>query len=212
MNTSRNIIYNNLKTIELFSLPLINGKIPDDLKSVYIEDILKLKNNGLDINFTIDELENVLNNLKLRGGLLTFEQKEKRKKIIINLKNILLSEKIKDIKDNFIKSYLEDPLNAIDGTQKTLLNKQNIKENINVFHTLLLNTLDLFKEDIEYIEDISNNIIPLTIKKNNEELIKKNEELIKKNEEFNTNTKISNNMIIILIILLVFLFFLYLNK
>ena len=205
MNTSRNIIYNNLKTIELFSLPLINGKIPDDLKSVYIEDILKLKNNGLDINFTIDELENVLNNLKLRGELLTFEQKEKRKKIIINLKNILLSEKIKDIKDNFIKSYLEDPLNAIDGTQKTLLNKQNIKENINVFHTLLLNTLDLFKEDIEYIEDISNNIIPLTIKKNNEELIKKN-------EEFNTNTKISNNIIIILIILLVFLFFLYLNK
>jgi hypothetical protein len=70
--------FNNSKTIELFSLPLINGKNPDDLKSVYIEDVLKLKNDGIDINFTIDELENVLNNLKSRAKLLTFEQKEKK--------------------------------------------------------------------------------------------------------------------------------------
>ena len=144
MNTSINIynellkMYNNSfnfnksTIVEPFSLPQINGRIPDSLRSEYINFVIKLKNTyGLEINFTIEELENVLKNLESRAISLTFKQQEERKKIIINLKDILISEKIKEIKDDLIKHYLENPDFPIDGTQKKLINKQNIRENFN---------------------------------------------------------------------------------
>ena len=187
--------FNNSKTIELFSLPLINGKIPDDLKSVYIEDVLKLKNDGIDINFTIDELENVLNNLKSRAKLLTFEQQEKRKKVFINIKDILLKFKELGQLNIIINEIITKSSQAIN---QTLEQKQNfniiesIRPNVFALHTLLLNVVDLFIEDIE---DISSNIISLTTIEN-----LKNEILKKEN-----NIKRDKYIIIVLVILLIIL-------
>jgi hypothetical protein len=212
MNTSINIynellkMYNNSfnfnksTIVEPFSLPHVNGRIPDSLRSDYIEDVIRLKHRyGYEINFTIEELENVLKNLESRAISLTFKQQEERKKIIINLKDILISEKIKEIKDDLIKHYLEDPNNPIDGTQKSILNKQNIKENVNGLHALLLNVVDLFIEDIENI----------SIKEN---LEKENIKLKNINKE--SENKINNNNIItiILVILLVIVIIFYIKK
>ena len=218
MNTSINIIYNELlkmynnfnfnnsKTIEPFSLQLNINNNRDN----FIETVIRAKNYGYEINFTIDELESVLNNLELRANLLTFEQQEQRKKIIINLKDILLSEKLKDIKNNFIQNILDNNYSLPD---QEIINKQNIKENINGYHTLLLNVLNLFIEDIE---NISKNIKELTIKevltKKNEDLTKKNEDLTKKNEELNIKINITNIITIILVILLVIVILFYFFK
>ena len=171
MNTSINIIYNELlqmynnefnnskKTIETFSLPPIDN----NTKEFFIKVSIVAKNNGYEINFTIDELENVLSYLELRANLLTLEQQEKRKKIFINVKNILIKLKESGELDKFINNLLNPhPGSIFDPSFNKALKPNfnpmtNIKPNILAFHTLLLNVVDLFIEDIDNNNKNKNN-------------------------------------------------------
>jgi chromosome segregation ATPase len=184
---SMNIIYNELlkmynnhfnksTIVEPFTLPSVNN----NMKNFFIEIVIRAKNYGYEINFTIDEFNNVFSYLELRAKLLTFEQQEKRKKVFINIKDILLKFKELGQLDIIINEIITKTNQAIN---QTLEQKQNfniiesIRPNVFALHTLLLNVVDLFIEDIE---DISNNIISLTIKEN---LEKENIKLNKINKE-----------------------------
>ena len=206
---SMNIIYNELlkmynnhfnksTIVEPFLLPSINNNV--QVKNFFIEIVIRARNYGYEINFTIDELNNVFSYLELRAKLLTFEQQEKRKKVFINIKDIL--NKFKEL------GHLEQIINQI-LSQSNQINQQNItintqdiivtspfsnfnviesiRPNVFALHTLLLNVVDLFIEDIE---DISNNIISLTIKEN---LEKENITFKKKNEESEDKLKQSED-------------------
>jgi len=213
MNTSINIIYNELlkiynnnsKTIETFSLPPIDN----NMKNAFIDIVIIAKNNGYEFNFTIDELHNVLSYLELRAKLLTLEQQEKRKKVFINIKDILTklkeSGKIDILINDLLKPYpgsIFDPNfnKALDPNFNALT---SIKPNILTLHTLLLNVVDLFIEDIE---DISSNIISLTTIEN----LKK--ENLKKENNIKRNKYIIVVLVILLIILLGILFYLIFFK
>ena len=215
MNISINIIYNellkmynnkfnNLKTIETFSLPSIDN----NMKTAFIDIAITAKNYGYEINFTIDELHNVLSYLELRAKLLTLEQQEKRKKVFINIKDILVKLKESGHLDTLINDLLKPGIGslfdpnfnkALDPSFNALT---SIKPNVFALHTLLLNIVDLFIEDIE---DISNNIILLTTIEN----------LKKENLKIENNIIRNKYIIIVLVILLIILFgilFYYINK
>jgi len=172
MNISINIIYsellkmyNNSKTIETFSLPSIDN----NMKTAFIYEAIKAKNNGYEINFTIDELHNVLSNLELRAKLLTREQQKKRKKVFINIKDILIKFKESGNLDTFINNFFNSDLgilldpkfnNAINSNFNPLI---SIKPNILAFNTLIINILDLFIKDIDNLNKIDIKIIIIII-------------------------------------------------
>ena len=211
MNTSINIIYsellkmynnkfNNSKIVETFSLPPIDN----NMKDAFIDIVIIAKNNGYEFNFTIHELHNVLSYLELRAKLLTLEQQEKRKKVFINIKDILTKLKesgnldilINDLLKPYPGSIFDPHFNkALDPSFNALT---SIKPNVFALHTLLLNVVDLFIEDIE---DISSNIISLTTIEN-----LKNENNIKRDKY------IIIVLIILIIILLGILFYLIFFK
>jgi hypothetical protein len=209
MNTNNdisiNIIYNELlkmynnsfnfnksTIVEPFSLPPIDN----NMKTAFINIVIIAKNNGYEFNFTIDELYNVLSYLELRAKILTLEQQEKRKKVFVNIKDILIKLKesgnldilINDLLKPYPGSIFDPNFNkALDPSFNALT---SIKPNVFALHTLLLNIVDLFIEDIE---DISKNIISLTTIEN-----LKNEILKNKN-----NIKRDKYIIIVLVILLI---------
>jgi len=216
MNTSINIIYsellkmynkfNNSKIVETFSLPPIDNK----MKDAFIDIVIIAKNNGYEFNFTIHELHNVLNYLELRAKLLTLEQQEKRKKVFINIKDILTklkeSGKLDILINDLLKPYpgsIFDPNfnKALDPSFNALT---SIKPNVFALHTLLLNVVDLFIEDIE---DISSNIISLTT------IEKLKNEILKKENNIKRDKYVIIVLVILLIILLGILFYLiFLNN
>jgi hypothetical protein len=211
MNTSFTIIYNELlkmyntafknsKTIETFYLQSVDN----NMKTAFIETVIRAKNDGYEINFTIDELHNVLSYLELRAKLLTSDQQEKRKKVFTFIKDILIKFKqsgnldilINDLLKPYPGSIFDPHFNkALDPSFNALT---SIKPNVFALHTLLLNVVDLFIEDIE---DISSNIISLTTIEN-----LKNENNIKRDKY------IIIVLIILIIILLGILFYLIFFK
>ena len=198
MNTSINIIYSELLKmynnhfnksiiVEPFLLPSVNNNV--QVKNFFIEIVIRANNYGYEINFTINELHNVFSYLELRAKLLTFEQQQKRKKVFINIKDIL--NKLKEL--GVLEKIINEIITKSNQINQTEEQKQNfniiesIKPNVFALHTLLLNVVDLFIEDIE---DISNNIISLTIKEN---LEKENITCKKKNEESEDKLKQSED-------------------
>jgi len=232
---SMNIIYNELLKMynnhfnkSTIVEPFITAYFPNQVKDYFIRMVIRAKNYGYDINFTIDELTNVFKTFELRANKLTFEQQETRKKVFINIKDIL--NKFKEKNHLWLLSASNIVLSKSDQEDYalSLLDKNDISTYLNFFtpinfiefHSLLLNVVDLF---IEEIENISKNIKELTIKedltkknedltKKNEDLTKKNENLTKKNEELNIKINNTNIITILLVILLVIVILFYLKK
>jgi hypothetical protein len=168
-NIYNNYKFNNLNTNEPFSVPSDDNNI----KSTFIEIVIIAKNNGYEINFTIDELNDVLKYLELRANLLTSEQQEKRKKVFINIKNILIKFKESGKLDEFINNLINPILgSALESNFNPALEPNfnqalepnfngitNIQPQIVKFYTLLINIVDLYIEDINNINNNKYNMI-----------------------------------------------------
>ena len=224
MNTSINIynellkMYNNSFNFNKSTIvePFLIPTYPKHVKKFFIEIVIKANNYGYEINFTIDELENVLKNLESRAISLTFKQQEERKKVFINIKYILIKFKQSGnldllnadlLIDNSTRGpdfdyvdYEKSAADLIATDPVSYFNKRsNMRINVLALHALLLNVVDLFIEDIENI----------SIKEN---LEKENIKLKNINKE--SENKINNNNIItiILVILLVIVIIFYIKK
>ena len=153
MNNSVNIIVTefsnmykggaNKKIVEPFMLQ----PIEDNIIKEFNEGVQNAKTHGYEINFTIEELYNVLSLLELKAKLLTSVQRLKRKKIFTCIKDELIKFKESGKINGFISQL---PLSNVEKT--------NVYTNTNILalFTLLQNIVDLYLDDINNIDNQNN--------------------------------------------------------
>jgi hypothetical protein len=134
---------NNMKYIEKFEvLPITDRDISD-----FQNTIIRFKSEGINIDFTINELYEVGKKFEINANLLSPNERTSRKKILIfvllnlNMKKNLMYNNV----NNFFSNVIENPNQSF-----TI---QQMKNNVYASYDLLINIIELF---IKEINDIDN--------------------------------------------------------